>query len=58
MHDLVDFTTSLAQSALDHFAALYLVWKEQLHICHTFAVGLVTGEVRPYLGILGISQET
>ncbi len=58
MHDLVDLTISLAQSALDHFAAMYIVRKAQLHICHTFAVDLVTGEVRPYLGILRISQET
>jgi len=58
LHVLVDLTMSLAQSALDHFAALYLVQKDQLHVHHTFAVDVVTGKVRPYLGILRISQET
>ena len=58
LHDLVDLTISLAQSAFDHFAALYLAQKDQLQVCHTFAVDLVTGDVRPYLGLLRITQET
>ncbi len=58
VHDLVDLTISLAQSAFDHFAALYLVQKDQLHVRHTFAVNLVTGDVTPYSGTLRIIQET